>query len=43
MALPIIPLALKGAASLIARRGATEAIKKYGKPTKYITLIHFTK
>jgi len=33
MALPIIPLALKGAASLIARRGATEAIKKYGKPT----------
>ena len=33
MALPVIPIALKGAASLIARRGATEAIKKYGRPT----------
>ena len=33
MALPVIPIALKGAASLIARRGAQEAIKKYGKPT----------
>ena len=33
MALPVIPIALKAAASLIARRGAQEAIKKYGKPT----------
>ena len=29
MALPVIPIALKAAASLIARRGAQEAIKKY--------------
>ena len=33
MALPVIPIALKAAASLIARRGAQEAIKKYGRPT----------
>ena len=32
MALPAIPIALAGVASLVARRGATVAIKKYGRP-----------
>ena len=31
MALPAIPIALKATASLIARKGAAEATKKYGK------------